>query len=166
MPVGRVLVVEDYPPLAKVIAIGVGRTGHETERVGSVQRALSTSGVFDCSILDIDLPDGDGVALASRLVAEGRVARVVFYTACRDQEKRALARRYGPVVDKMDGLDRLLAAVAGELEQVTPALRVAGGGQVGGTSLGTASAGSSSSGPSGNGEPASTSRSGTHPRVR
>lgn len=165
MPVGRVLVVEDYPPLAKVIAIGVGRTGHEAERVGSVQRALGTSGVFDCSVLDIDLPDGDGVQLASRLVAERRVASVVFYTACRDAEKRALARRYGPVVDKLDGLDRLLNAVTQQLEQVRPALRVASGDQVGSAAAAAAPSAPSSGGTSPAGQGPS-SRSGMRPRVR
>ncbi|MEZ4372631.1 MAG: response regulator [Polyangiaceae bacterium] len=64
----RVLVVEDYPPLATVVAIALRRsTGHEVVRVGSVQRAaaaVTEHPAFDVVVMDIDLPDGSGVELA------------------------------------------------------------------------------------------------------
>jgi DNA-binding response OmpR family regulator len=110
--VPRVLVVEDYPPLAKVIAIALRRSGHDAERVGSVGRALASPGDFDLTVLDLDLPDGDGVALAVQLLERGRTRACVFYTASRDVELRERARRHGEVVDKQAGIDRLLDAVA------------------------------------------------------
>lgn len=143
---GRVLVVEDYPPLAKVIAIGVRRAGHEATRVGSVQRAMAEDGDFDCTVLDIDLPDGDGVELANQLLSQRRTRHVVFYTACRDTTVRVDARRYGPVVDKSEGLDELLKAIATELEGSNRAARAAGGGDIADVSM--------------------TGRSGVRPRVR
>src|SRR5688572_21742516 len=45
--VARVLVLEDYPPLAKVIAIALRRSGHDVERAGSIQRAKASDGAFD-----------------------------------------------------------------------------------------------------------------------
>lgn len=104
----RVLVVEDYPPLATVLAIGVGRLGHEVRRVGSAQRARSVEGSFDCAIVDIDLPDGCGVNLAAELLATERAQGVFFYTATRDQALRARATEFGSVVDKSEPLQVLL----------------------------------------------------------
>jgi CheY-like chemotaxis protein len=106
--VSRVLVVEDYPPLATVLAIGVGRLGHEVVRVGSAQRARAAEGEFDCAIVDIDLPDGCGVDLAEELLSSKRAAAVVFYTATRDQSLRSRARALGTVVDKSEPLQGLL----------------------------------------------------------
>lgn len=104
----RVLVVEDYPPLATVLAIGVGRLGHEVVRVGSAQRARAADGDFDCAIVDIDLPDGCGVELGEELLSSKRVAGIVFYTATRDQSRRTRARALGTVVDKSEPLQGLL----------------------------------------------------------
>jgi DNA-binding response OmpR family regulator len=90
--VSKVLVVEDHPPLATVVAIGLRRSGHDVVRVGSVKRALETEGTFRCAVLDIDLPDGSGVELAQQLLDDARTECVVFYTATRDGGRRGRAR--------------------------------------------------------------------------
>jgi CheY-like chemotaxis protein len=113
--VPRVLVVEDYPPLANVIGIGLRRRGHVVERVGSVTRALDTEGFFDVVVLDIDLPDGSGVELAERLLLEQRTGAVAFYTGNRDPAVRQRALRVGPLLDKTTPLDSLLDIVEEEL---------------------------------------------------
>lgn len=120
------MVVEDYPPLAKVIAIAIRRGGHEAERVGSAQRALASPGIFDCMVLDVDLPDGNGVALARELLDARRTYSVIFYTACRDAELRRAAAQIGPVIDKSLGLDPLLQVLETELAMVASRARVAG----------------------------------------
>ncbi|MBX3182287.1 MAG: response regulator [Polyangiaceae bacterium] len=111
----RLLLVEDYPPLATVVAIALRRgTGHEVVRVGSVSRAeaaLAERGVFDVAVLDIDLPDGSGVDLARRLIERGQVSACVFFTASRDEAERAAARQVGPVVDKLATMDELVQVV-------------------------------------------------------
>lgn len=107
----RILVVEDYPPLATVIAISLRRFGHEVVRVGSVQRADSAEGSFDAAVLDVDLPDGNGVELARELIDSGRAGSVVFFTATRDSDARAAALQLGPVVDKSAGVEELAHAV-------------------------------------------------------
>jgi DNA-binding response OmpR family regulator len=114
--VRRLLVVEDYPPLAKVIAIGAKQHGHEVVRAGSVQRALATEGTFDVAILDLDLPDGSGLELADALLREGRAHRVVFFTASRDQTLRRDALHYGPVLDKERGIEALMTVTAESLQ--------------------------------------------------
>jgi DNA-binding response OmpR family regulator len=117
LSVPRVLVVEDYPPLATVLAIGVGRLGYEVVRVGSAQRARALAGDWDCAIVDIDLPDGCGVELAEELLTSGRASGVVFYTATRDQERRARAAELGAVVDKAEPLQALLDVMTAWFEE-------------------------------------------------
>ncbi len=122
----RVLVVEDYPPLATVIAIGLRRLGHEVVRVGNVQRALATDGRFGCAVVDIDLPDGNGIDLADRLVAEGRAGVVVFFTATRDAAARERALAHGTLVDKTLGVEELARVVTEELAQRAELARAVG----------------------------------------
>ncbi len=116
MCVGRLLVVDDYPPLATVIAISLRRLGHEVVRLGSAQRALAAEGPFDAVVLDVDLPDGSGTELAEHLLSEGRARSVIFFTGTRDAGARERALALGPVVDKIDGVEVLAGVVADELE--------------------------------------------------
>ena len=124
----RVLVVEDHPPLATVVAIGLRRLGHEVVRVGSVERALSAEGVFDGAVVDIELPDGTGIALASELLDSERVRTVIFYSATRDPALKMEALRLGPIVDKMGNLDDLLEITSSELERVAVRAKAVGAG--------------------------------------
>lgn len=115
----RILVVEDYPPLATVIAISLRRLGHEVVRVGSVQRAEGVDGEFDAAVLDVDLPDGNGIDLARALMSAGIVGSVVFFTATRDTDARAAALRWGPVVDKTLGVEELACVVSDTLSALS-----------------------------------------------
>lgn len=108
----RAMVVDDYPPLATVVAIGLRRIGFQVDRHTSATRALAASGIFDVAVLDLDLADGDGVTLARRLLADGRAHRIVFFSATRDETLRADAERLGTLVDKAAGLDGLLKVVS------------------------------------------------------
>lgn len=107
--------VEDYPPLATVVAIALRRsTGHEVVRVGSIQRAeaaILEHPAFDVVVMDIDLPDGSGVELARRLLTAGNARTCVFFTASRDDQLRKDARSMGPVVDKLAPMSELVRVV-------------------------------------------------------
>lgn len=112
----RVLVLEDYPPLAKVIEIGLRRIGHEAVRVESVRAALAVEGEFELATMDLDLPDGKGVDVATQLLDDGRLRQVVFFSATHDPELAARARALGPFVDKSNGVEALLVAISKLLE--------------------------------------------------
>ncbi len=127
--VARILVVQDYPPLAKVVAVAAARLGHQTLRVGSFARAMQVEDSFDAAVVDIELLDGSGIALAQRLLETGRCTSFVFFTASRDCELLAEAERLGPVIDKADSIHGLLAAVEAELTRsvgAAPVARVVG----------------------------------------
>jgi|SRR5690349_10623555 len=122
----RVVLVEDDPELARTVERVLSRYGHTTAIASSVAAAEALQGSFDCGILDIDLPDGNGVSLAARMLDDGRVGAVVFYSASTDSDVIASAGRLGPFVPKSAGTRELERAVA---EAVSVAARqVAGGG--------------------------------------
>ncbi|MCA9593158.1 MAG: response regulator [Myxococcales bacterium] len=112
----RVLVIEDYPPLAKVLAIALRRAGFEAVRVGSLTRARHVEGIFDAAIADIDLPDGSGVEVVRDLRSSGRVGVVVFYTANQDDADREAALAIGPIIEKDRPADEVVDVVIDELE--------------------------------------------------
>ena len=85
----RVLVVEDEPRVARVHAKYVGRVpGFEV--VGTVHTAADTlrhlaeGRAVDLLLLDLNLPDGHGLALLQRLRTGGHLCDVIAVTAARD----------------------------------------------------------------------------------
>jgi DNA-binding response OmpR family regulator len=65
----RVLVVEDEVDLAEAIALGLRREGYAVDVAHDVAGAVDRLSVssYDLITLDLNLPDGDGLDLASRL---------------------------------------------------------------------------------------------------
>ena len=91
----RVLVVEDDGPLAAVVARGLREEGHGVDHESTLRGAdeAMTVNDYDVVVLDLGLPDGDGLALCRQLKARGVVSKVIVLTA-----RDALA-------DKVAGLD-------------------------------------------------------------
>ncbi len=105
----RLLVVEDFPPLAKGLARALRQAGYLTQVAASRAEARHVDGWFDAAIVDLELPDGTGIEVARDLNANGQVAQVVFFTACIDAGLLASAAEVGRVVDKGAGVAMLLA---------------------------------------------------------
>ncbi len=122
----RILLVEDYPPLARVAALGLARAGHEVVRAASVAEALAASGHFDGAVLDMDLPDGSGLDVAQELRDAGRVGVIVFHTASPDIRLRRRALAFGPAFLKSDGVDVVIAELSAMLEARRRRARVVG----------------------------------------
>ena len=99
----KVLLVEDDPELARTVERVLSRYGHVTQIVSSVAAAEALSESFDCGILDIDLPDGNGVRLAESLLDRGQLGAVVFFSASSDADVVAEACELGPFVAKAAG---------------------------------------------------------------
>ena len=92
----RLLVVEDEPDLADVVARGLRRDGHAVDvatRVFEAEIKLRSAG-YDLAILDWNLPDGSGLQLCRDLVSgdlptlEGDRPRILMLTARDDVEDR------------------------------------------------------------------------------
>lgn len=78
----RVLVVEDVERLAELIARGLGRAGFQAETASSAAEARDRvlGGAFDAVVLDLGLPDGDGLDLLREFRAEGVTLPVLILT--------------------------------------------------------------------------------------
>lgn len=116
---GRVLVVDDDPSLARLLAVILRREGYEcscAESVGEAMRSLG-AGPFDVMVSDVRLPDGSGLDLVEAAIdADPRMAALVISglddVALADRALRAGA--YGYVV-KPFSPNEVLVGVMGAL---------------------------------------------------
>lgn len=79
----RLLAVEDEPDLAEVIADYLGSAGHAVDLAPTAQdaeAALATAR-YDLVLLDLQLPDGDGLRLLKQLRQSGDRTPVMIVTA-------------------------------------------------------------------------------------
>jgi two-component system OmpR family response regulator len=79
----RLLVVEDDERLAEQLRRGMKAEGYAVDRTGTAEEArwLATENGYDAIVLDIGLPDGDGLALCAELRRAERWAPIVILTA-------------------------------------------------------------------------------------
>jgi DNA-binding response OmpR family regulator len=91
----RILLVEDNKVLAEAIKTALLREGHAVDHAATSAAAehMLAAETFDVMILDLGLPDEDGLVLLRRLRQSGRAVAVLILTA-RDS-----------LDDKVQGLD-------------------------------------------------------------
>jgi len=79
----RLLLVEDDVLLASGIKLGLGDAGYAVDWVGSAERALAATeqAAYDIAIVDIGLPQMDGLALTQALRARAVALPVLILTA-------------------------------------------------------------------------------------
>jgi two-component system OmpR family response regulator len=79
----RVLVVEDEPKLAGLLACGLDEEGHPTDVVASGSEALwmARANAYDAIVLDVMLPGRDGFDICRELRASDVWTPVLFLTA-------------------------------------------------------------------------------------
>lgn len=79
----RLLVVEDDQSLGRVLVRGLSEEGHAVDLVGTVAAAgeAVTVHAYDLVVLDIGLPDGDGVTFCRGLRDDGFTVPVLLLTA-------------------------------------------------------------------------------------
>jgi DNA-binding response OmpR family regulator len=79
----RVLVVEDEARIVEIVATALGRAGFAVDavrRCGEARDALAVT-AYDAAILDLGLPDGDGLDLLAELRAGANGVPVLVLTA-------------------------------------------------------------------------------------
>jgi DNA-binding response OmpR family regulator len=79
----RLLLVEDDLMVASGIKLGLCDAGYAVDWVGSAERALEAAQAeaFDIAVIDIGLPQMDGLSLTAALRAEGKTFPVLILTA-------------------------------------------------------------------------------------
>ena len=105
----RVLVVEDDRSIGEQLVRGLSRAGCHVDLVGSAAAALSHADA-ELILLDLGLPDGDGVELCQRL-REITAAPILVVTARDTEQERVIALDAGAddYIAKPFGFAELLA---------------------------------------------------------
>ena len=115
-----VLVVEDDRGIATQLVRGLSRSGYAVDHVTTGGDALSRADP-DVVLLDLGLPDGDGVDICRRLRQRSGVA-IIVVTARGEEPERVLALDAGAddYMVKPFGLAELLARIRAVLRRVHP----------------------------------------------
>lgn len=90
----RILLVEDHPPLAEAVGQALYRAGFAVDHASTIEIAtdMAASASYALVLLDLGLPDGDGLRLLPLLRKQGQVPVIVL--TARDQ-----------LADRLAGLD-------------------------------------------------------------
>ncbi|MFF4486016.1 response regulator transcription factor [Streptomyces sp. NPDC001544] len=122
----RVLVVDDDPTVAEVVAGYLGRAGYTVDRADDGPTALirATAHRPDLVVLDLMLPGMDGLEVCRRLRARGPVP-VIMLTARGDEDDRILGLEVGAddYVTKPFSPRELVLRVESVLRRTRPAVQ-------------------------------------------
>ncbi len=92
-----VLIVEDYQPLRTLYSKFLGNSGYTTFQAAGCREALEhlRTLVPDVVLLDMSLPDGDGLILVSYLAHNPRFENTQLVTITGNDQYQQLAEQYG-----------------------------------------------------------------------
>jgi DNA-binding response OmpR family regulator len=111
----RILVVEDDADIARLLALHLRDLGHEVDVVGNGLQGLerARSGRYELVILDLMLPQLDGIELCKRLRGAGQDTLVLMLTAKTAELDRVLGLELGAddYLTKPFSIHELLARV-------------------------------------------------------
>ena len=112
----NILLVEDDPGIGKFIVRGLQAEGYKVEwqTLGRRARPRLASGLFHAAVLDLGLPDVDGLDLCSELREAGIDLPVIMLTARSDLHERLEGFRCGAddYLPKPFSFEELLARLA------------------------------------------------------
>ena len=121
-PAVRVLIVDDHEPWRQWVNLELASqqhlrvVGEVSDGLEAVRKACELKP--DIILLDVGLPNLNGVEAASRIAQSTPASRIVFVTAINDQDivKSALSKGGKGYVLKEDAKTELLAAIAAVLQ--------------------------------------------------
>ncbi|MEY9945106.1 response regulator transcription factor [Kitasatospora sp. GAS1066B] len=121
-PAVRVLVVEDDPAISRSLVRGLARAGYAAGSVDTGQAALRQDPVPDVVLLDLGLPDLDGVTVCRLLRRRSDAAAIIVVTARGEEGDRVSALDEGAddYLVKPFGLAELLARIRAVLRRTRP----------------------------------------------
>ena len=113
----RILVVEDDRGIRVMLERGLRIAGHDVvlaETLGQARAAWTAAEAYDLVLLDVMLPDGDGIDLLTARRGEGDRTPTVLLTAREETElrERATAAGADAYLPKPFAYPELLACIA------------------------------------------------------
>jgi len=118
----QLLVVDDEPTILTTLQRALSLEGYAVDVAGGVRVAEERLGKrsYDMVLLDVSLPDGDGVSLLERLRAGGNEVPAVMMSGHATVDAAVRATRLGAIdfLEKPLSTDRLLLVVANTLRLV------------------------------------------------
>ncbi len=121
----RLLLVEDELEIQAFLRNSLGEAGYQVDVAGDARQAeeLATRSPYDILIVDLGLPDRDGIALILSLREKGVTAPVLILSARRSVDDRVLGLEQGgdDYLTKPFALAELLARLRNLLRRNHPA---------------------------------------------
>ncbi|PSR43856.1 DNA-binding response regulator [Rhodococcus sp. AD45-ID] len=122
----RVLVVDDEPAITDLVSLALGYEGWivSVAHDGKTALELQQEQLFDLVVLDIMLPDIDGISMLERLRVLGRGTPVLFLTALDSISDRVLGLTAGgdDYMTKPFSLEELVARLRGLLRRAADSM--------------------------------------------
>ena len=120
----QILVVDDEPSILSTLKKVLSLEGYGVDVAGGVGVAESklAKQTYDVVMLDIALPDGDGLSLLSKLMAGGLEAQVIMMSGHATIDAAVQATRLGALdfLEKPLSTDRLLVVLDPSLSVSPP----------------------------------------------
>lgn len=123
-PLARVLVVDDERPIRRFLRVALGSAGYAVVEADSVRSALEQAAATrpDLVILDLGLPDGDGVDVIRRLREWTEIPIIVLSVRGQESDKiQALDAGADDYLTKPFGTGELLARLRAALRRMARA---------------------------------------------
>ena len=119
MSTATILLVDDDEVLSQVLRRVLTREGYEVIEAGSIAQALEAARLHPpaLGLLDLSLPDGDGIELARKLRAPGAACPFILVTAypLRLRDQPELSGAFTRILTKPLNLEELRQAIEAAL---------------------------------------------------
>ncbi|GHE45467.1 response regulator transcription factor [Streptomyces capitiformicae] len=117
----RVLLVEDDEPVAESLRRGLLRYGFEVEWVTTGGAALSYQGPYDVVLLDLGLPDTDGLDVC-KVLRDRSAVPIIVISARSDETDRVVGLELGAddYVSKPFGVREVIARIRAVMRRIQP----------------------------------------------